>query len=350
MAFLFLTAFSDKAINYTGTQKYMEVVGGVPGGLLPLSLAMDITCGLMILVGYKTNWAFPNNLSGGNPKTVAEAVSHEDGHALGLSHQARWSGGVLQSDYDDGTSTGNAIAPIMGVAYSTTRGVWRIGATSSNSSPTAQNDLRVLQLNAGIQVANSTGFIDAGIGRSFATATPLPLTGTSINSLLAKGVITPLSSTNPNPIGESNYTSDFFTFSVSAGAPKNLNVTLLSGRSTITAGVADPGATLNATLRLLDAFGVEMAVSNTGVLSESITFNNLTEGTYYLKISSAGGFTDINGYGYFDLGSYTVIGTFAPVPEPTTILSLAGVSFIAIGWNRRRRANRNYTNSNILSA
>ncbi|MGL4422485.1 MAG: hypothetical protein ACRCZF_17595, partial [Gemmataceae bacterium] len=141
--------------------------------------------------GYKTNWAFPPNLSGGAPKSVAEAVAHEDGHALGLLHQARWNNGVRQGAYDDGTNTGFAIAPIMGVGYSTTRSTWRVGATDSNSSVTAQNDVLIIQANSGIRATTTSGFVNDGIGQTRATATALALTGNSINSNTAKGIISP---------------------------------------------------------------------------------------------------------------------------------------------------------------
>lgn len=290
--------------------------------------------------GFKTNWAFTDDLGSGYPKYVAEAVSHENGHALGLSHQAEWAAGnppTLVNPYDYGTSTGNAIAPIMGVGYDTDRSTWRVGATPTNSSPTAQNDVLVIQNNPGMRLTTtSTGFVDSGIGHSRVAATALPVLATAIDSATAKGLITPLSSTSPNAIGSSNYTADVFKFTVAEGQTATLNVILHSGRSTLTAGVADEGATLNATLRLLDANGAELFISNSNVFTETIAVSSLASGTYYLEVSSAGGFTDSYGNTYFDMGSYFMTGSLVPVPEPATVFGV-GCSVLALGGFIRKR-------------
>nr|MCU0705924.1 PEP-CTERM sorting domain-containing protein [Fimbriiglobus sp.] len=300
---------------------------------------------------FKTNWTFSNNLGNGFPKFVAEAAAHENGHAAGLSHQARWAPGsppTLEDAYDNGQTTGagqfssHRISPTMGVGYNADRSTWRHGATNSNSSNTAQNDVLRIQQNNGMTytntATNTTGFFDAGIGRTTATATALPLTGNTINSTLAKGIITPLSSTDPNPIGTNNYTKDYFKFTVENGLTGNLNATLKSGYFTNNSGTTEnPGWTLNATLRLLASDGVtQLAISNSSDYLENITINSLTAGTYYLEISSAGGFTDSYGNKYYDMGGYTLLGTFTPVPEPATVIVLAAGMLAAGGWLRRR--------------
>lgn len=170
--------------------------------------------------------------------------------------------------------------------------------------------------------------MDSGIGHTRQTATALPRIGNNIDSSTARGIITPNSATDPNPLGEANYTTDFFSFSLATGGG-NINVTLRSGLSTITPGVADPGAMLDATLRLLDANGNVIQTANGGTFSENIT-RTLTEGTYYLQISSAGGDAE-----YFDVGSYFLTGTIIPVPEPATILGLGVVACgLAAGLRR----------------
>jgi len=164
--------------------------------------------------------------------------------------------------------------------------------------------------------------MDSGIGHTRQTATALPLTGNTIDSSTAKGIIAPNSASDPNPLGEANYTTDFFTFTIGAGGA-NINITLRSGLSTITAGTADPGAILDATLRLLDSQGNVLSTANSETLAETISQNNLAAGLYYLQISSAGADSQ-----YFDLGSYFLTGTIIPVPEPRTIL-LIGLLFSA---------------------
>jgi hypothetical protein len=271
--------------------------------------------------GLHTNWTFSSNyVSGGNPflHGIAETIAHENGHALKLDHQSLWSGSNLVEEYDPGTASR---APIMGNSDGGARGLWRRG-TSINGPTSIQNDVALLLTNAGIAGNGVAGFMDSGIGHTRQTATALPLTGNTIDSSTAKGIITPNSATDPNPLGEANYTTDFFTFTIGAGGA-NINITLRSGLSTITAGTADPGAILDATLRLLDSQGNVLSTANSGTLAETISQNNLAAGLYYLQISSAGADSQ-----YFDLGSYFLTGTIIPVPEPRTVL-LIGFLFSA---------------------
>jgi hypothetical protein len=293
--------------------------------------------------GYHTNWVFsaqaPSNL-----QFVAEATAHEDGHGLKLNHQSLYVGTTL-TEYDPGFNGGagvGTLAPIMGNSYSAQRGTWRRGAISGTNSPTAQNDLSLLLTNTGITTGatGAGGFMDSGIGHTRPTATALPVSGSNITAA-AKGHIAPSSAT-PNPINEANYTTDYFSLVVPAGNTATLNIVLRSGQSTITAGTADPGATLNATFRLLDVNGNVLQTSNSGVLTETLTVtagSPLPAGTYYLQIASAGGATDpANGYQYYDVGSYFLTGTFTPVPEPATVFAVAAVGLAAAGGWRRWRS------------
>lgn len=285
--------------------------------------------------GMHTNWVFPNFLGGnGALQTIAEAAAHENGHGLKLDHQSRYIPSF--NEYDSGTGTGvGSVAPIMGNSYDAERGTWRVGQ-SSVSSTTIQNDVQTLLSNT-----NLGTFVDSAIGHTRPTATPLPLTGATINSSSAKGIITPVSATAPIAIGAANYTKDFFSFTVTAGNTGTINVVLRSGRSTITAGTADPGATLNATFLLLNSSGTAIVLSSAGVFTETINQSNLAAGTYYLEIDSAGGTTDANGNTYFDMGSYFITGSFTltPVPEPVTVLAVAVLGLGLVRTGRRHWAN-----------
>jgi hypothetical protein len=258
--------------------------------------------------GLHTNWTFSSRLAGISPpanllRDIAGTAIHENGHAFGLNHQS-----ASQTD---------ARGAIMdSFLVNSTRALW--------ASTSFQNDVAILVNNP-----NMGGYVDSGVGHTRQTATALAMTGTAINFEQAKGVITP-NSTNPNPLGEGNYTTDFFSFAVGS-EPVNVNVTLRSGRSTLTPGVADPGATLDATLRLLDSNGNLLQISSSGTFTETITANGLTAGTYYFQISSAGADPI-----YFDMGSYFLTGTITPVPEPGLIL-LAGVAGLGLRSVVRRR-------------
>jgi hypothetical protein len=343
---------ASRQLYYEGRQRFMHsVIGGNGawfgggGGVSYISVAAgagNTASNGGVGAGFKTNWAFSDNLGAGTPKFVAEAVAHEDGHALGLQHQAKWTapGGTLVDAYDDGRINGvpnsASISPTMGVGYYTDRSAWRVGATNSNSAVTAQNDVKVIQANNGMTLVSDTGFVDTGIGHTLATATTIPVIGTTINSALSKGIITPLDSINPNPIGSNKYTVDVYKLVVGVGQTASLNVTLNSGRSTLVAGTADEGATLNATLRLLNASGGQIQISNGSTFTETIAASNLAAGTYFLEVSSAGGYTDSYGNTYFDMGSYFLSGTFVPVPEPTTIFAVSAAVMAVGGFVRRR--------------
>jgi len=74
-----------------------------------------------------------SHLLGNKEKAVAEAISHEAGHTLGLYHQSLWVDGKKVNEYNPGS---NGIAPIMGVSYNSV-GIWWNG---TNSRGVIQND------------------------------------------------------------------------------------------------------------------------------------------------------------------------------------------------------------------
>lgn len=53
IAYLFIMAGYSKITGYAGTQGYMEMMG-VPGGLLPLVILLELGGGLLLLGGYQT--------------------------------------------------------------------------------------------------------------------------------------------------------------------------------------------------------------------------------------------------------------------------------------------------------
>ena len=56
MGQIFLIAGIGKISAYAGTAGYMAAMG-VPGGLLPLVIALEVLGGLAIIVGWQTKWA-----------------------------------------------------------------------------------------------------------------------------------------------------------------------------------------------------------------------------------------------------------------------------------------------------
>jgi len=283
--------------------------------------------------GRGTNWVFTNRLGGYNAfHNIFTATSHENGHAASLSHQGDYIGTTSVNSYSRNNNS-PTLAPIMGVGYSASRNVWREGRVNTTMT-TIHNDVqRILNNNAGMTLVND------GIGRTMLTATPLALIGQAIDFLNAKGIIVSASSTNAQPIGESNYTKGYFSFSTVGGFN---TITVNAGGQWITPGVADPDAMLDATLRLLDSTGSLVAESATDSLSETIGMN-LAAGTYFVEVSSAGGkFASLGPAGtwhaasFYDMGSYFLTGSIMSVPEPGSFAMFLAI----VGLMARHRHGR----------
>jgi putative oxidoreductase len=56
LAAIFLHEASAKLAGYSAALAYMQAFG-VPGQLLPLAIAVELSCGLLILLGYRTRIA-----------------------------------------------------------------------------------------------------------------------------------------------------------------------------------------------------------------------------------------------------------------------------------------------------
>ena len=283
--------------------------------------------------GYKTNWIFTEGVT--SSASRGQAAAHENGHGLSLSHQSDYTGDTLINEYsygDDNSSNGT-YAPIMGAAYYTQRGAWRVGDADGPTNH-IQNDVSVILGNN-----NMGGFVDDGIGHTLATATPMPLIGSTVNFAQAKGVITPASTSNPTPIGPSNYTTDFFKFHTNGGA---VSLTVYDGSEFITAGTQDPGAMLRSTLTIFNAAGtvIGSGIEAASTLSETYSAT-LADGDYYAKIASYGGHSQTlgsyNTTQYFDMGSYYLKGSGLAVPEPGTLAMLASIACLAAFAIARRR-------------
>lgn len=295
--------------------------------------------------GLHTNWVFsaqaPSAL-----QFIAEAGAHENGHAFNLQHQSdRNAGGTKLTEYSggnwqtNGVAGGNGtVAPTMGVSYYAQRGAWRNGSPSN--STTFQNDAAVIQSRP-----NMGNFYEDNISHTINAPTALPMTGNSINFNLAKGVIVPTSTLAPTPIGASNYTSDFFSFSTTGGA---VTINLVAGSQFITPGVADNGAMIDGSLFIYSDSNLVTPLFSAATITLGETISqNLAAGNYIIQVASAGGKllgsldnpTSVQTE-YFDMGSFFLTGTIpTAVPEPATI-ALCGLVLGGLGyrqWSQRRK-------------
>jgi PKD repeat protein len=255
---------------------------------------------------YKPALVFYNKLGSGNEKYVAEAVSHEAGHNLGLAHDGTASVGYYQGHGSGATGW----APIMGVGYYRELTQWSLGEyTGANNK---QDDIAVIQ-------SNGAPLRTDDIGNS--TAQAVPLNGVANGSTQTAdqwGLI------------ERRTDADYFGFATGGGTVQ----------FSITPATRGPNLDISATL--LNAVGGVVAASNP-VDGLGATFNTtLAAGNYFLKIDGVGKGTPTTGYSdYASLGWYHITGSYpkplwaAPVAvaaaSPTSGYAPLAVGFIGDG-------------------
>lgn len=275
--------------------------------------------------GEHTNFMFSGAVNNGDPildgSYIGSVSSHETGHTFGLNHHADVTGSTINAEYGVGdifTGPGSYVA-IMGNATDRQRVAWRVGTVDQGGSAAQQNDVTALLGNDGMSLVASP------IGNSFATATEIPLIGSTIdvNDPLHRGQINPVDNGNGfNAIGVDNYTKDYFTFYADGLNP--ITLTLNNGNDLLVPGVADNGATLRSTLEIFDESQTSIATGIEAVDTLSATYTGLLgEGTYFAQISSFGGHDEVsisfNDAQYYDMGGYFLTGSgFAVIPEPAT--------------------------------
>lgn len=220
-----------------------------------------------------TAYVFSANLGNGHAKYVAEAASHEAGHAFGLMHQSVYNAqGALVADYSQGNADW---APVMGVGYYSARSTWANGATTSAS--TLQDNLAVLS-----GATNGFGYAADDHGDSGGAATNLTVSG---GNLSGGGIIGRMTDV------------DYFSFSADAGVV-NFSVSVLT-----------VGANLDARIELRDATGTLIASADPSTSLSATISANVAAGNYRLVVASHGTFGD--------LGQYTIAGTVQVGPDLT---------------------------------
>lgn len=220
-------------------------------------------------------FCFQNNLAHAE-KPIAECLSHEIGHTLGLHHQ-----GTASVAYYGGQGSGETgWAPIMGLGYYKNLTQW---AKGEFNGATNQEDAYAVMARQGL----SPRADDHGSTAAQATR----VAGTVSNGWLALAV---------HGVIESPGDVDVISFVAGAGK-------LSLG---VTPSAWSPNVDL--ALELRDAAGKLVASSNpTTLLSASISAHLPATGLYFLSVKGSGqGDAKTNGYSsYGSIGQYAVSGT-----------------------------------------
>ena len=252
---------------------------------------------------YKPALVFYDALGGGNEKYVAEAISHEAGHNVGLHHD-----GTSTTGYYSGHGTGaTGWAPIMGVGYYKELVQW-----SKGEYPNANNkedDYTVMAANGVAARADDHGN---------ATGTASRIAGTTLNSVTtieAGGII------------ERSGDIDVFSFVAGAGT-MNLSVapTRRSPNLDLRAELRDGAGVLLASANPADTLGATMSATSAG-------------GTYFVSVTGVAKGDLATGYSnYGSVGEFLLSGTVtaAASQPPVAVVSAAppsGVAPIAVSFS-----------------
>lgn len=279
------------------------------------SIGVCTSCGGIAYVGvfdwyssttpdyYQPAWVLYDALGAGNEKYVAEAISHEAGHHLGLSHD-----GTATVGYYAGHGSGaTGWAPIMGVGYYQALTQWSKGEYPGANN--TEDDFLVIQ-------SYGAALKSDDFGNSIANSASLAGT---VNG----GVVT----VNQTGLIETRTDLDYFGFSSGSG-PVQI---------TLTPGVRSPN--LDASLELLDAAGNVIASSNPVDTLDASISTTLSAGAYYLKVDGVGkgdlitGYSDYASVGQYTLsGSYTASNAIAPVAVASAS-PLSGYAPLAVGFS-----------------
>jgi hypothetical protein len=220
------------------------------------------------------------------PKRVCEAVSHETGHTLSLSHQSKYNETNCTTPiepYNLGYGTGETgWSPIMGNSIYRNFSNWNNGPTPYGCTVTQDNLTMITTMNGfGYRADDYDETLNSGT---------FTLPGNSFN---VNGIIT------------TNTDKDALKFTLNA----NSNFHLLIAPYSVAANAE--GANLDIAVELYNSSAALIRTYNP-MTTLSVTIDTvLTAGTYYIKIYGAGN-SNVGSYG--SLGSYTITGSFSGLP------------------------------------
>ncbi len=264
------------------------------GSSMPHSSAGGVAyVGVWGAYNYGTYWSpalvYYDNLAK-STTYVAEAVSHEFGHHLGLSHDA-----TSSDPYYHGHGSGSTSwAPIMGVGYYKNVTQW-----SKGEYPGATNNQDDLAI-----IAERLSLAADDHGDAPSEATPL-LVDDRGEIRVTNPEIDPHKLYPENKgIIETSADQDVFSFATAAG---DIELSVYPAWDAFYRS-DKRGANLDVEARLLDALGNELAHSNPSSETHATISLSVPAGTYFLEVSGVG---NGNYSGYASIGQYFISGFIA---------------------------------------
>ncbi|HEX6428262.1 MAG TPA: zinc-dependent metalloprotease [Niastella sp.] len=224
-----------------------------------------------------------SGLLGDNPKYVAEAISHEAGHTLGLQHQSAYNTSCQKTEYNPGNGAGETSwAPIMGVGYYKNLTTWHYG-TNTYACNYYQDDLAIIS-----GAANNFGYRSDDIGNLHTTATSVGFTSTGFTTT---GLI------------NSGADKDVFKFTISS--PTYIHLSAIPQNVGTEGTFNYAGANLDIKLSLLDYKGDTIAKYSPDNIVDAGLDSNLNNGTYYIVVEGTGNtnLADNASLGYYSLAA-----------------------------------------------
>lgn len=242
-------------------------------------------------------FVFSDRLSN-DPKKIAETISHEGGHTMGLSHQANFASTcTLVSSYHTGSGSGiTSWGPIMGNAATRTLTQWNFGPTPNGCS-VKQDNLSI------ITTKNGFGYRPDDASDIYTNAIAVNV---AKNEFSKEGVI----STSTD--------KDFFRFDLAQKGNFKLNV------EPFYAAGSYSGANLDVRIELQDSKGNTIRVFDPADSLNARIDTVLSSGSYFVIVDGAGNVNAGNDYG--SLGSYTMTGHYDGITNMSAgVLSISAV-------------------------
>ena len=242
---------------------------------------------------YRPGWIYFNNLAL-DESYIAEAVSHEMGHNMGLSHDGKTDGTAYYTGHGSGdTSWG----PIMGTGYNRNVSQWSRGEYYLANN--TEDDLAI--------ISGKLSYRTDDHGNTSASATALTITG-GTNVFATTPENDPANTNTANKgVLERNTDVDVFSFATGAGTiDLTVNPWIMPSGRTL-------GGNLDVSVELRNTNGTLLLTNNSAGLTYARIQTHLTEGIYYLWIRNAGvgnptSSTPTGYTAYGSIGQYFVTG------------------------------------------